>query len=87
MLLLFLLFFIHLSDTDYSQWGHEKGWAVVDVVVELVTGVLLISLIFRTMTLVSERVPLLPVIILLVMGVACTVVLIITEILHLETMG
>ncbi|XP_050410624.1 uncharacterized protein LOC126825159 [Patella vulgata] len=56
LLVVFLVFFLHLSDVELNVWGREKQWFVMDVIVKLVTGVWVIQGLFYAISHILDKV-------------------------------
>ena len=74
LLLVFMVFFLHISDTDYNIWGHEGASKMADVAVKTATGVYFVDWVFRATSQISGRMPLWPVLVLFFAGLACLVI-------------
>ena len=71
LLFLFMVFFLHMSDSNYNVWGHEGASKMADVAVKMAMGVYLIDWAFRATSQISGRMPLWPVLVLGAAGFAC----------------
>jgi hypothetical protein len=72
-LLIFLLFYLHLNNSDYNVWGHERVAKATDAVVKAATGVILIGWVLKATAHVSGRMPWWPMVVLTVAAIACLV--------------